>query len=255
MTPLRNTPSSTTLTVLASLLFASLVFAESTQDPESPQSPDSPKSSESPATEQETPSLDELLGIDESDDAENESESDAMAENERKKIDDRLNERQIADAFSAAIKDMDVAARMLDESRSTGIDVQRLQKEIMSRLDAVIDEASQQQQQQQQSSSSQQQQQQQQQSDQSQVPQQPEPSSQSDPKQASSQQGESNEQLPPGRQESQFQVMFEESDVEWGNLPERMRNLLRQGMRESVSKMYRNLTESYYRRIAEDATE
>ena len=49
--------------------------------------------------------------------------------------------------------------------------------------------------------------------------------------------------------------MFEESDVEWGNLPERMRNLLRQGMRESVSKMYRNLTESYYRRIAEDATE
>ena len=252
MTHLQRTPSNPLLILASALLLGSLAFAGSLQDPESSDVPDTPD------TEPEAPSLDELLGIEESDDAGDErgSDTDALTENERKKIDDRLNERELADAFSAAIKDMEVAARMLEESRSTGIDVQRLQKEIMSRLDAVINEATQQQQQQQSSSSQQQQQQQQQQqSEQNQVPQQPSPSDQSESQQAPSQQGESEEQLPPGRQESQFQAMFEESDVEWGNLPERMRNLLRQGMRESVSRMYQNLTESYYRRIAEDATE
>ncbi|MAJ47614.1 MAG: hypothetical protein CBC35_10175 [Planctomycetes bacterium TMED75] len=254
MIHLERKRASSLMIFTSGLVLGSLALAGSLQDPEPD---DDPPASVVPATEQETPSLDELLGIEESEEAESESEPDvdALTENDRKKIDDRLNERELADSFSAAINDMAVAAQMLDESRSTGIDVQRLQKEIMSRLDAVIKEAAQQQQQQQQQSSSSQQQQQQQQSEQNQIPQQPENSNQSESQQAPSQQGESNEQLPPGRQEAQFQVLFEESDVEWGNLPDRMRNLLRQGMRESVSRMYRNLTESYYRRIAEDASE
>lgn len=222
--------------------------------------PSDPEQEVTPKNEEST-SLDELLGIGEPDgDPKDAPEVDAITESERKKIDDLLNERTLQENLDAAITDMKTAARMIDQSKSTGIEVQRIQVEIMSRLDAVIEEAirQQQQQQQQQSSSSQQQQQQQdQQSEQSELPQQPDQSEQQQSEQANQQQaqGENSDQLPPGRQDAELQMMFEESDVEWGNLPERMRNILRQGLRESVSKMYQDLTESYYQRIAEDASE
>jgi len=47
--------------------------------------------------------------------------------------------------------------------------------------------------------------------------------------------------------------MLEESGAEWGRLPQRVRDLIRQGSRDRVSSVYRRLTEEYYRRMAEDA--
>ena len=227
---------------------------------EAPPSSDPP--SDPPNGEAGSSTLDDLLGIDEEGSPdpgpEEETDIDPVTEAERKKLDDLLNERSLAENLDAAINDMQVAARMIGRSKSTGIDVQRVQEEIMSRLDAAIEEAMrQQQQQQQQSSSSQQQEQQEQQSEPGEVPQQPGQSEQQQSGDAGQQQttGENTDQLPQDRREAELEMMFKESDVEWGNLPERMRSILRQGLRESVSRMYQELTESYYRRIAEDASE
>ena len=246
-----------TLFQMLLIAFAALLFPVQ----ETPPSTDPPK--DPPAGQEGSSTLDDLLGIDEGDSPESGSEEstdiDPITEGEQKKLDDLLNERSLQENLDSAITDMEIAARMIGRTRSTGIEVQRIQEEIMSRLDAVIEEAmrQQQQQQQQQSSSSQQQQQQEQQSEPGEVPQQPSQTDQQQSGDAGQQQttGESSEQLAQDRREAELEMMFKESDVEWGNLPERMRSILRQGLRESVSRMYQELTESYYRRIAEDASE
>lgn len=204
-----------------------------------------------------TPSLDDLLGIDGAEDAAGETSDDSevvdpLEERRQEALDNRLNERSLAENLIAAVDDMNTAARMLGERRDPGLELQRLQLEIIRRLEAVIEEAQQQQQQQSQSSSSSSSEQQQQQ----QVPQQSQQQQQQEGNQQQQQSGnEGGDQQPPGRQEADLQAMFEESNVEWGDLPERMRDMIRQGMRESVSRMYRRMTEEYYRRIAEESSE
>ena len=47
---------------------------------------------------------------------------------------------------------------------------------------------------------------------------------------------------------------IDESQVEWGNLPTRDRDLVRQGLRERMSTMYRRATEAYYRNMAKGHT-
>ena len=47
---------------------------------------------------------------------------------------------------------------------------------------------------------------------------------------------------------------LEESGVEWGNLPDRVRDMIRQGLRERPSSLYERLTEAYYRRLAEESS-
>ena len=43
------------------------------------------------------------------------------------------------------------------------------------------------------------------------------------------------------------------SGSEWGNLPPRIRDLLRQGKQDEYSTIYERLTAEYYRRLAEDS--
>ena len=45
-----------------------------------------------------------------------------------------------------------------------------------------------------------------------------------------------------------------ESRIEWGKLPERVRELVLQGRRDRVSSIYERLTREYYRRLAEEAS-
>ena len=46
---------------------------------------------------------------------------------------------------------------------------------------------------------------------------------------------------------------LEQSEAEWGRLPARTREAVRQGLREKMSTTYKWWTEQYYRRIAEEA--
>lgn len=206
------------------------------------------------------PSLDELLGLEEEPeevdvetaDSPTAEGEDPLEERRREALENRLRERSLAENLVAAVDDMETAAKMLGQRRDPGIQLQRLQLEIIRRLDAVIEEAQQQQQQQQQSASSSSSSSQQQQ----QVPQKPEQQQEGNQQQQSQQRNnQSGDQAPPSRQEADLQAMFEESSVEWGELPERLRDMIRQGMRESISRMYRRMTEEYYRRIAEEASE
>ena len=206
------------------------------------------------------PSLDELLGLEEQAEPADETEvpesEDLLEERRQQALEDRLQERSLAENFAAAIGDMRIAASMLADQGDPGIELQRLQEEIIRRLDSVIKEAEQQQQSSSSSSSQQQQQQQQQQQEQQQVPNRPEENQQQgEQNQQQQNDNQEGEQQPPGRQEADLQAVFEESNVEWGALPDRLRDMIRQGLRESISRTYRRMTEEYYRKIAEEASE
>ena len=47
-------------------------------------------------------------------------------------------------------------------------------------------------------------------------------------------------------------AQFDESRAEWGRLPPRVREAVRQGFRDPMSAAYRRLTQEYYRRLAEE---
>ena len=47
---------------------------------------------------------------------------------------------------------------------------------------------------------------------------------------------------------------LEEERTEWGNLPERVRDMLLQGSKEKFSSLYKQLTREYYRRLAEEGS-
>ena len=160
---------------------------------EEPGSPANPKQEEE-KEKTKPPSLDELLGLEEeAEETTAESTStpteDPLEQRRKEALEARLREQTLAQNLVAAVDDMEVAANMLGERKDPGVPLQRLQLEIIRRLDAVIEEAQRQQQQSSSSSSSSSQQQQQQQ----QVPQRPEGQQQQGQQQqqaASSQDGE-----------------------------------------------------------------
>ncbi|MEN9641052.1 MAG: hypothetical protein RIR77_241 [Planctomycetota bacterium] len=47
-------------------------------------------------------------------------------------------------------------------------------------------------------------------------------------------------------------AQFDEGRAEWGRLPPRVREAVRQGLRDPMSAAYRQLTQDYYRRLAEE---
>ncbi len=141
----------------------------------------------------------------------------------------------------------------------TSIDTQRMQEDIIRKLDSLISQArrqqQQQQQQQQQSSQDQQRQaqsrqQQQQQQMQQQANQQQRQSSQAQDAEARAQDSDQNRQLPGGQAPVQ-RPQLDAARAAWGALPERVRDMLLQGSGEKFSPTYQQLTEEYYRRLAE----
>lgn len=191
------------------------------------------------------PSLDELLGLDE--DEGEEGAEDAARREQEEALRRELAEERLAGAFIAAIEKMAVSADLLDAGFETGLGTQRVQEEILARLDELIDEASQQSQSGSSSSSSQQQQQQRQQRD---------PGRQQQQQRTQSNQqrpaGDQSEGMPPPMQQDELNPLMDESRREWGALPERIREMLLQGRQEKFSSLYEQLTREYYRRLAEE---
>lgn len=192
-----------------------------------------------------------------------------------------LDADDAANRFEQAIAEMaDVASRLgpdaAEASGDAGLDTQRMQEAILKKLDAVIEAAKQQQQQQQQSSSSSSS------SSSSGEPGEPKQGDQgsqgnqsqgdpkqgqSDPKNGGQQPGDqkgSQQQKGDGDQDAKTATRGErgegaagdpqhitETRQEWGNLPPRLRGELSDGFQEPYSPVYRSLTESYYRKLAE----
>jgi hypothetical protein len=197
------------------------------------------------------PSLDDLLGIDGEGERHREGEDAATAERQQA-LDRALAEKKPAAALTAAIQDMNQSSVWLGEDQTTGLGVQRLQRRIIDRLQALIDSAQRQQDQQPSPSSSN--------SDSGQDPGSRSKDQQEGEGEGKGQQGQqqtggeslSGEAPPPEHRILESQL--DETRIEWGTLPPRVRELINQGMRDRMSELYRSMTEAYYKRMAEDAS-
>jgi hypothetical protein len=198
------------------------------------------------------PTLDELLNLPRARQAPTEADP-AAGENEAPRLDEsvekRLSAAEAADLFKQVVRDMDDAADKLGVKRDAGLPTQRLQEDILAKLDQVIAAARQQQQGGRGS------------------PQPPRPqddgagdvAAQQGQGQAVSGQpdnagAENPGNFSPGNVSAGdgSDKALSETKIEWGNLPPRLRDELQQGFGERFSPIYRDLTEAYYKRLAEE---
>ena len=208
-------------------LAASVAVAQQEPPPEDEDSPP-------PAV----PDLDELLGL-----GEGEERPAEAADTTELELDRKLSGEEMAEAFDEAVRLMGEAAQRIEGAQDVGIDTQRIQEDIIRRLEMIIASAPRQQQQQQSSSSSSQQQQQQQQ----------QPQQQRDQDQQAGSGDNRAELTPPGLQEGELGPAPALGSALWGALPERVREAISQGTTDRFSSLYQGLTEAYYRRLAEEA--
>lgn len=168
-----------------------------------------------------------------------------------------LSGKEAGDVLVEALTEMKDASERLGGELDPGVRTQRIQLSALTKLDRVIASAEQQQGQ---SSSSQQQPKDPRDADRGGQPQpgQPKPGQ---PK-PGSQQGEPSESSSPGNTAGQAPMGDRSVNApdreltgqgsEWGNLPARLRDQLLEGQNEKFSPIYRELTEQYYKRLAEE---
>jgi hypothetical protein len=160
---------------------------------------------------------------------------------------DRPVEDEVStEPFQRAVEGMRDAAGRLGEHQDAGIETQRVQEQVVKRLDMLISQMRKQQQKQKQQarkqdSGSQQQQQQ-----------------QADKKNEQSTQAAVNETNPElaNREKPKSELLadqpYQENFKEWGKLPDRLRDALMDGFHEKFSSLYQKLTERYYLRLGEE---
>jgi hypothetical protein len=59
---------------------------------------------------------------------------------------------------------------------------------------------------------------------------------------------------PPTGREGEVNPLLEQTESEWGSLPERLRETLNQGRHGFQSRIYKALSDEYYRRLAEEGS-
>jgi hypothetical protein len=185
------------------------------------------------------PSLDEMLGLVDEAAPPATDPFDAA-------LDRMLTATEAAEQFEQAIQLMDDTVERLSQPGGTDLVTQRLQEDILRKLDAIIASGEQNQQQGSGGSSS------------PSSGQQPSsanrPTPQTGGAQASSGRGENTGQTtPPGAEDPSLRSQTLMDAAAWGALPDRLRDALQQGLNEPFSAAYRRLTEAYYRRLAEQA--
>ncbi|RNC80563.1 MAG: hypothetical protein ED559_01780 [Phycisphaera sp.] len=189
------------------------------------------------------PTLDELLGLNNEDDTADE-ESAERTDATDAELDRQLDtDKPIADEFLEAVGLMRESATRLSGQTDTGVVTQRLQEDILRRLDELIDKAGEQSSSSSSSSSEQEQQQRQQ------------PNQQSRDENQSNINENQDTTNPPGGQDARLGAQATLDGARWGNLPARLRDALLQGSSDSYSSLYKSMTETYYRRLAEEASE
>ncbi len=214
---------------------------------ESPGASGAPEKKEEKKRAEPLPGLDELLGLPKKESAEKKAgegqKGDEKGKVGEEELQRRLTGREMTETFAQAVALMGDTAERLARAGDTGLDTQRIQEEIVRRLDTLIESAKEQQQQQQQQSQSSSQQQQQNPTSQQQQQQQRDESSTSDP-----QEGLRGGQMKSGA----LRDSLEAARASWGALPARIREALMQGSGDKYSSLYEALTEEYYRRLAEE---
>lgn len=185
------------------------------------------------------PSLDELLGLESRDETSRDEERASPEDIERRLS--RELEGGVRDLFEQVTRLMGETAERMRSSRDTGLPTQRMQREVLEKLDQLIEAAGRQQQQSSSSSSS----------------------SDADPDGAQQQQQQAQregaqdgdgdtESTPSSSTDEVLNPLAASGEAAWGNLPQRVREAITQGTSDPFSTMYRSMTEAYYKRLAED---
>ncbi len=191
------------------------------------------------------PTLDELLGLDTQGNAIEQPRQPLIDANDAE-LDRVLSAKQAGEAFSQAVTLMDQVATRISDHNDLSITTQRLQQDILTKLDRVIESAQNNESQGGGSSSS---------SSSSSSNQ-----NQPDQQQESQQEGEGSEpsntsgqeSMPGGSSNAQPGDEIVPDGVRWGALPQRIRDALSQGIADQYSELYRSITEQYYKSLAED---
>ena len=198
---------------------------------------------EEAAQEEALPSLDELLGISEDPGVERDSEA---LDTNRAELERELTDEELGEQFVEAIRQMEEAADRLQRGRDAGVVTQRLQDEIMLKLDLLIKHSQQQQGGGGSSSNS---------SDSS-GNEPPASNSQGEQQQSSSAQAEGDQAGGGGAAYNEGKnELIDSVGASWGALPQRVRDTLLEGLNDVFSARYKEQTEAYYRRLAEDGAE
>lgn len=201
--------------------------------------------------EEAPPSLDELLGL-EADESETTAAEQAQRE-AGEELERRLSEREIHGLFLQALEKMALSAQLLEVDFESGPAAQRAQQDVLAKLDQLIDQARELASRHPascsgcsrcsgQSGS---------------AP--PEPGRRPGSGTPGSQRGDAPSddsqatEAPAGR-EGDINTLLEETGSEWGHLPARIREMLKQGRGDYKSPLYRKLTEEYYKRLAEEGS-
>jgi len=225
--------------------------------PAPPPSPAPAKPAESPAADpassdqkpeeekEALPSLDEMLGLESNTDAETRKLLDDY-DPDKVQLERKLTAQEAAEQLQQAVQQMHESAFRLEEIRDSGIVTQRLQAEILAKLDVLLKNAESQSSSSSSSSSSQSQQQ-------SQNQQMPTKNNQGQESPEPGATGDNDHLGGPAFKEGQRE-QFDAAKASWGALPERVRDRLMEVSSDDFSEWYRALTEAYYKAIAEEAT-
>lgn len=200
------------------------------------------------------PSLDELLGT-KPETSPNPTTPDELppelTDPSRADLDRLLKGQEIGEAFTEAVRLMSDAADRMEAGKDTGLTTQRVQEDIIRRLDQLLASMQRQQSSSSSSSSSSSQQQQDKQSQRNQPNQQRGQKKPGQDQQTNNGQGQRTDEGPP-RQDGDLRPALDSARAAWGSLPERIREMLLQGSSDRFSAKYQALTEAYYKRLAEE---
>ena len=226
-----------------------------------------------PTMADKPPSLDEALGL-----SDGGKQSDTTTD--ASELQRSLDGAKPRDILNSAIDDMKHSAQLL-EANDSGISTRRVQESVVRKLDELIATAQRMKQQQSQQGQESQGQQSQGQSgkgknqgkDQGakdgkdgQDGKKPEPGENGQPRGGRDgkqdqdgadgkrrKDGDATSNEPPEQADPTMNsAQFDEARAEWGRLPPRVREAVRQGLRDPMSAAYRQLTQDYYRRLAEE---
>jgi|GEM_PF-288963 len=191
------------------------------------------------------PSLDELLGLPPEVAPPRRRDTEATP-NVDGALERALSPGETKELFEEAVDLMGQTAARLERDRDAGAQTQRQQEDILRKLDKLIDE-----------SEKQQQQQQQQQSSSSSSSSDPKPNEASQQRQQQQQQqakrgGESDQSAAPPKREDGPGRNAASGTASWGGLPSHVRDALMQGFSDAFSSRYKQMTEEYYKRLAEE---
>lgn len=189
------------------------------------------------------PSLDELLGLPTAKPAPDQPAK--PADPGKAELTKQLSPEEAQEEFAQAVALMDQVAQRLADTKDKGLDTQRLQADVLRKLDKLIDSANRNKKNSKSSSKQQQQQQQDQQQSQKQ-------SSQAQQQQQQQQTNQGGTPNVPRRDGSLNTPPPAGAAASWGNLPPHVRDALLQGFSDRFSSVYKSMTEEYYKRLAEE---